>query len=372
MLDCVIVGGGVIGLSLAYELSGYGWRTQVVDQGQPGRQTSWAGAGILPPANWAAAPDSYGKLCGLSHQLHPLWAADLLQQTGIDNGYRRCGGLHLARQPGEGAALDAAMQEARDSGIEVQQLTADALAELEPALALRGGRLPIRSAYLLPDEAQLRNPRHLKALLAACRQRGVQINGQMAVQRLRIAGSRVTALDSAAGQLVADRFCLTTGAWTGHLLAQIGLHADIRPWRGQIALLAGRPGLVRHVINEGPRYLVPRDDGRVLVGSTVEDVGFETSTTPRSIDELVRFAVQWVPELAGAGLEQSWAGLRPRTADGLPYLGSVPGLDNLWVAAGHFRSGLHLSPGTAQLMGQHMRGEEPAVDLQPFRLDRCS
>jgi glycine oxidase len=124
------------------------------------------------------------------------------------------------------------------------------------------------------------------------------------------------------------------------------------------------------VLNEGSRYLVARDDGHVLVGSTEEEAGFDKSTTSTAIEELTRLACDLVPELRRFAVEQTWAGLRPGTYDGFPYLGAVPGLENAFVAAGHFRSGLHLSTGTAVVMGQLMRGETPIIDLSPFRVGR--
>ncbi len=371
MYDVLIVGAGAVGLSLAYELSAHRLQVRVVDRDEPGRQASWAGAGILPPAaSRDTAGDAYAALCGLSHQLHPVWAAALGQQTGLDTGYRPCGGIHVARRAGEAAARGASVEQLRQEGIRAQPLTLDALRALEPAVQPLGHPASIRAAYLLPDEAQLRNPRHLKALMAASRDRGVEITGQVEVQELRIVGSRVSAVETSAGPLRADRICITTGAWTRRLLAQGGIQLHIRPWRGQIALLAGPANLFRRILSEGPRYLVPRDDGLVVCGSTVEDVGFDNRTTPEAIAELVQFALDLVPALESSRLERSWAGLRPGTGDGLPFLGPVPGVDNLWVAAGHFRSGLFLSPATAVVMSQLIRGQVPEVDLRPFRLDR--
>ena len=153
MDDCLIVGAGVVGLSLAYELAGHGLRVRVVDRQEPGREASWAGAGILPPANRATATHPLEQLRGMSHRLHAEWAARLQDETGIDTGYRRCGGIYLARTVGETAALHGLASEFREQGIEVERLSADALAQLEPALITS-----VRAAYLVPDEAQLRNP----------------------------------------------------------------------------------------------------------------------------------------------------------------------------------------------------------------------
>jgi glycine oxidase len=146
--------------------------------------------------------------------------------------------------------------------------------------------------------------------------------------------------------------------------------AAIRPIRGQIVLLQTDRATPRHIINDGPRYLVPRGDGRVLVGSTEEDVGFDKRTTADGVAGLLEFARTLLPALGTAQFEHSWAGLRPATADGRPYLGRIPGLENAFVAAGHFRSGLTLSPGTAVVMSQLIRDQTPSIDLAPFRLDR--
>jgi glycine oxidase len=142
--------------------------------------------------------------------------------------------------------------------------------------------------------------------------------------------------------------------------------------RGQIALLSLRQPILSRIVNEGSRYLVPRPDGRLLVGSTQEDVGFDRSNTAGAICELLRFAQSLVPDLANVQLERTWAGLRPATRDGLPYLGAVPEIENAWIAAGHFRGGLQLSTGTAVVMNQLLAGESPVVDLSPFLLDRAA
>ncbi|MFM2096551.1 MAG: Hydrogen cyanide synthase subunit HcnC precursor, partial [Planctomycetota bacterium] len=142
------------------------------------------------------------------------------------------------------------------------------------------------------------------------------------------------------------------------------------PIRGQMVLFRAIPGALRHIVNEGPRYLVPRDDGLILAGSTEEEAGFDKSTTEEAIDDLIGFAGRVMPELNRDAVERTWAGLRPGTFDGMPYLGRIPECDNGFVAAGHFRSGLYLSPATAVMMSQLVLGQVPAIDLQPFRIGR--
>jgi glycine oxidase len=168
----------------------------------------------------------------------------------------------------------------------------------------------------------------------------------------------------------AGQYLLTAGAWSAELFQGIGWRPGIRPVRGQIALLNPGPALLSRIVEAGKRYLVPRLDGHVLVGSTEEDAGFEKQTTAAAIRELLDFAMSLVPELANAPVERCWAGLRPGSADGMPFLGRVPGCDNLFVAAGHYRAGIQLSPATGLVMKQLLLGQPTAVALDAFRLDR--
>src|SRR5690242_1647015 len=195
MHDVLIIGGGVIGLSLAWDLARHGLKVHIIDQGEPGREASWAGAAILPAAKRRAAQHPYEQLCGLANELHPQWAQELNDAIGIDNGYRRCGGLHLARTAGETAALAAWAQTQRDEGLEAHTLNAADLYELEPGLRPRDylptpePRAPSPlSAVLLPAEAQLRNPRHMKALLAACEKGGVTITPGVSTHEFVVRG----------------------------------------------------------------------------------------------------------------------------------------------------------------------------------------
>jgi glycine oxidase len=366
MSDCLIVGGGVIGLSLAYELAGHGWRVRVIDSGQPGREASWAGAGILPPA-CPFADDPLEQLTALSNEMHRQWSAELLASTGVDSGYRRSGALYVARNATEAQRLDYFAGLAYARKIAAQRLTPNELDELEPSLRPNG---TIEAAYLVPDECQIRNPRHLKALLIGCAGRGVEITSGAAAEDFEIRGGRIRAVRTGLGSLSADQVCIATGSWSGALARKLGASPAIKPIRGQMVLLSLLHPAVNRIVNEGSRYLVPRADGRLLVGSTEEDVGFDRSTTAGAVAGLLQFALNLVPDLATAQVERTWAGLRPATRDGAPYLGRVPGLENAFIAAGHFRSGLQLSTGTALVMSQLIRGQRPEVDLTMFRVDR--
>jgi glycine oxidase len=370
MNDCLVVGGGVIGLSIAYELAKSGVSVEVIDKGVIGGEASWAGAGILPPANSEKAIHPIDRLRGDSHRLHPEWAAALREETKIDNEYRRCGGVHLARRAGEAAFLKGMAEVLRDEGIRVRTLDGQELKTIEPALSPLIQRDGVRTALFLPDESQLRNPLHLLALKAACAARGVRFQEQVAAREFTAVNGRIERITTQSGTLKAGSYCLACGAWTSLLLRSLGLPNGVIPVRGQMVLFLGRPGAVRRIVNEGPRYVVPRIDGRVLAGSTEEEVGFDSRTTRAGVDGLVDWATSLVLDPSEFQVERTWAGLRPGSFDGFPYLGKIPMLANGFVAAGHFRSGLFLSPATAVVMSRLIRGEDPGTDLSPFRIGR--
>jgi glycine oxidase len=367
MTDCLIVGAGVVGLSLAYELAHQGARVRVIDAGPPGAEASWAGAGILPPVG-SLATGAAERLAAISNRLHAQWHERLREETGIDNGYRRSGGIYLARDSADAAALRQEIDRWQRQGVSVEELDGAAgLARVEPAVVPRG---PLTACCFLNEECQVRNPRHLRAIIASLAQSGVEISAGLPADDFVTDGRRITAVRTPSGLIEADSVCIAGGAWSSALVARLTEAPAIVPVRGQIVLLAQQKPSVTRVVNERLRYLVPRDDGHVLVGSTEENVGFDRRTTPDAIQDLLDFAFSLVPSLADARIERSWAGLRPVSPDGQPYLGHISGYDNAFLAAGHGRAGLQLSPGTALVMSRLILGQELPIDLEAFRIDR--
>ncbi len=358
--DVLILGGGVIGLTTAYFLAREGVHVALIDKGDFGREASWAGAGIIPPAGERPAQTPMDRLRSFSSQMYPDLSRCLREQTGIDNGYHVCGGLELI-DPDHPLPLE----EWREEGIAFRELEGDALRAVEPTLS---PALP-RACYL-PGMAQVRNPRHLKALIAACEMEGVGLHPRRAATGFVRTRQRIDAVQTEQGPLSAGRFLVATGAWTDGLLESVGVRLGVRPVRGQIALLQTDDARPHPVLLHGKRDLVPRADGRVLVGSTEEDAGFDARPTAAAIAELLAFAAELVPSLAGAAVERCWAGLRPGSPDGLPFLGRAPNFSNLFVAAGHYRAGIQLSPATGRAMTDLLLGREPGVPLEAFRLDR--
>ena len=348
--DTIIVGGGVIGLSLAWELGKRGQSVTVLDRGSSLTTTSWAGAGILPPAPGEGAAHPSDELSRHARALHTTWARELLETTGIDNGYVECGGLYFARGVGEMASLLGTIELWKEEGLEASPIAKPDLAKRLPHLVRTPVWDQIQATYELTGEAQIRNPRHLQALEAACHAVGVSILRDREVNSIRSDHGQWRINYCHAGdekETACANLCVTGGAWSASLLRPLGIEVGIVPIRGQMLLYKLDEPLFTSILNEGPQYLVPRTDGRVLVGSTEEEAGFDVTTTPESLARLKRFASDWCPALDDDRLEKSWAGLRPGSFDGFPYLGEIPSHPGLFLAAGHFRSGLYWSPATA-------------------------
>lgn len=373
MTDCCIIGGGIVGLSIARELAGRGASVRVLARGGRRDTASWAGVGIFPPAPEWAGCGPHAALTAWSDRLHRQWADELRAETGIDNGLRQCGGLYVATAAGMDR-LHAAAREWRERGAECHELDAIDLAACEPVLADAIGRGAITGGLLLPAEQSFRSPRHLEALEASCRLRGAVVTREAEVRDvLRSHGGVESVVAEVAGTVETVRarhFVLAAGAWTGTLGEKFGLRIETRPIRGQIVLLQlPRPVLTR-IVNLGLHYLVPREDGHLLVGSTLEDAGFVPTTTAVAITGLRAVARELLGDVACVEPTRTWAGLRPGTVDGLPTIGRVPGLANAFVAAGHFRAGLHQSTGTAVMIADLIQGKRPMVDPAAFAADR--
>jgi glycine oxidase len=351
MCDVLIVGGGVIGLSAAWELAQQGLSVELLEQGQIGQEASWAGAGMLPPGNTAWATTREARLRGASYTLWPSWADKLQNLSGAHTGYLRCGSLQLAATETD-PYFTAELSRWKSEQVQVELLNAGELRERFPGVS------PTWSAgYFLPDYAQVRNPWLLKALQTACARAGVTLRPGHPVIGLESNGRRLHTVRTPSGAFSAGQFLFTAGAWSGELARQLGVSLPVTPVRGQIVLLEARPAPINSILEVGPRYIVPRQDGRLLVGSTEERVGFDKRTTAGATADLLQFAQQLLPVLAQARFERAWAGLRPHLPNSVPFIGRVPVLDNVCLATGHFRSGLQMSPITAVMLRQLVLGE---------------
>lgn len=348
MTGCLIVGAGVIGLMTARELALSGARVTVVERGETGRESSWAGGGILSPLYPWRAPQAVTQLAQWGQQYYPALAKELLDETGIDVEYTPSGMLHL-----DVDERDQARRWAGQFKEKLEWLSAAALQESEPALSAP-------SALYFPHVAQVRNPRLLSALKANLLQQGVRIEEGCEVSGLCVARGKITGVETARGVIPADQVIVAAGAWSARLLGALGVRLDVAPVRGQMILFRARPGLLRHIVVRAEHYLIPRRDGRVLCGSTVEQAGFDRSTTAAALAELKTAALEMIPALAGCEIERHWAGLRPGSAHGIPTVAAHPEIRGLYVNSGHFRNGIALAPASARLMADLVL-DRPAI-----------
>ncbi|TWT41630.1 NAD(P)/FAD-dependent oxidoreductase [Botrimarina hoheduenensis] len=337
--ELVVVGGGVIGLSIADEALRAGLSVTVLERGRCGREASWAGAGILPPRSWYVKDPLLDRLAKCSAELFPLWSARLLEETGIDNEYWHCGSTYPVRGA-SAAETRATLARWEQDGVVIE---------------------PHDEHFVhVPAEAQVRNPRHLRALIASVLRRGGKIVEGARVVGFQHQGDRLSAVCTTDGDYQGAACCLAAGCWTPHLAELTNGVAPGQPVRGQILLMRPRKA-PPHIIHDPPWYLVPRRDGLVLVGATVENVGFARGVTTEARARLLAAAERMMPGLGSAPVEAFWSGLRPASADALPQIGRLPGYHNLLVAAGHHRSGLQFSPPTAKLIVAELTGANPPL-----------
>lgn len=369
-VDVLIVGGGVIGLTLARHLRGEGLSVCLVDRHECGREASWAGAGILAPCN-PQRDDPLFHFQERSLALFPSLCAELESETGIDPEYERSGELELlfteqalaiARADERGAAG----RLVHGNQPRVELLTPPRVRQEEPAVTTG-----LLGALLCRHTAQVRNPRLLAALHASCTRRGVEIRERTSVHEVLRSGGRVTGVRADRGDIHAEAVILCAGAWSAQIGGGFEWSVPVYPVRGQIILLRCEEQPFRRIIARGKTYLVPRRDGHVLIGSTEEpEAGFVKRNTPLATARLLQQAVTFVPALADAPVAAMWSGLRPATRDDKPILGPVPGVQGLFVATGHFRSGLTNAPATAEWIAACLAGRPYSLDLSMCLPDR--
>jgi len=355
--DVIIIGGGVSGLMCARELSAAGKRVTLVDRQAFGKESSWAGGGILSPLNPWRTAEPVTALCQWSQLAYPVLAEGLKESTGTDPEWLSSGLLFS-----DCMEIDRAKAWADTHGIRYETMDSEDLGQIEPNLCNQG-----ENPLILPDIAQVRNPRLLRALIADLTKRGVAMRERHPVEQIKIEHEKAVGV-IANGQLIsADTVVVTAGAWSGLLACNSGLaELPVMPVKGEMLIYHAPPGLLRHMVLSGGRYLIPRKDGRILAGSTVENAYFNKSITDSAYEALSRFATTLLPALRQAPIEKHWAGLRPGSLNGIPFIGPHPEVANLYFNCGHFRNGFVMAPASARLLANHVLHQTPIVSPEPY------
>ncbi len=363
-MKVIIVGGGIMGLSIAHELRQDRLTAVVVlEKSIPGAEASSAAAGMLAPHFECDTPGPMMNLCMLSGAHWNGFARSLEDFARVPVHYVRSGGLQVAFTEDEAAALRQKLDRHGAANLRGEYVTGAALRELEPELS----NAALAAAYF-PDDHQVQPRALLNALAVAASKAGV-IFKTGTVRGLVERNGKARGVDVGGERIEGDVVILAAGAWSA-LLAGAGIDdARIKPVRGQMLELKLRAPRFTRMLKSPRGYVVPRNDGTVVAGSTMEFVGFDKQVTAEGLLKLLHASVELVPSLGGAPVTATWAGLRPWTGDQLPFIGEGP-LPGLLLATGHFRNGILLAPITTHLIGQLVRGQPPSIDLRPFRYQR--
>lgn len=362
-MDSIIIGAGIMGLLTARELAKAGLKVCVLDQSAVGRESSWAGGGILSPLYPWRYAKPVQRLAQWSQQYYPELVASLYSDTGIDPERRESGLLVL-----DNNELALAQQWAQQYPMRLDTLDNKQLAEL--ALSLSSELAAnTEQALWFPDIGQIRNPSLLKSLNKDVLQRGVEIREQTQVKSLLISNGKITGVQTATGKIEADNVIACSGAWTRELLQMTGATVDVQPVKGQMLMYKANPELLTQIILHQDRYVIPRRDGRILVGSTLEFTGFDKSTSEQASEDIQTAAKKIIPALANFPVERHWAGLRPGTSEGIPYIYADEKVQGLFVNCGHYRNGVVLGPASARLIADLVLQRAPIIDPQLFLAD---
>ncbi|MCP5208787.1 MAG: glycine oxidase ThiO [Hahellaceae bacterium] len=356
-MKVLIIGGGAIGMMQARSLAQRGCEVTLIEKGLCGKEASWAGGGIVSPLYPWRYNDAVTALASWSQTYYANLAVSVEAESDIDPELCRHGLLVLS-VPDEAKAL----AWGESNSLWLNAIEPEEIYRLEPNL-----REGVKRALYMPQVASIRNPRLMRALRTSLeRDARVTIAEQQSIASFIFSGDRVSGVRTDRNDFLADVVVITAGAWSNQLLGMLNLSIPVKPIKGQMVLFKTDKPLVRRVVLCDGKYVIPRRDGRVLAGSTLEDCGFDKTTTATAKDTLTDVAIDMFPELASAQIEAHWAGLRPGCEDGIPVIGEIPQIPGLFINAGHFRNGLVLAPASVQLLTETILQGDLPFDPAPY------
>lgn len=355
-MKVIIVGGGVIGMLQARDLALKGMDVVLVEKGVCGKEASWAGGGIVSPLYpWRYSPP-VTALASWSQAFYPNLVLSLEAETDVDPELTRHGLLMLSVNDEQEA-----LSWSQEHTAWLERIDAEKIYQLEPHL-----RPALTKGLWMPHVASVRNPRLLRSLRVWLdRHPAVEVIEACPVLGLQRCGTRIGGLETAAhGLLEADIYVLCAGAWSQALSEHE--HIQVEPVKGQMVAFAASPGLVNRVVLSDGQYVIPRRDGLVVAGSTLEYCGYDRQTTAQAKEALTDMAIDLFPELAACQIVEHWSGFRPGTPSGVPYIGLHPEFDNVYLNTGHFRNGLVLAPASVYVLSSIISGQDCSIALEPY------
>jgi len=357
--DVAIIGGGIIGCAIAYQLAKRQVDVLLIEKAsRVGTEASWAGAGIL--TSHASTREPYPELCRASLAIYPSLAAELKSETDIDIEFIRSGTLSVFFDEAEAAGLIGLAERRVNRGFTAEILSPEQAWELEPAVSKS-----IAGAVLFPEDGHVRNPKMVTALAKGAANFGAKFLLGNPVTGFVRENGRVIGVVVNGETIHADSFVIAAGSWASNLTTLLDFPISISPAKGQIVLLEAMPPLIQRTIDGLGIYIVPRADGKILLGATVEFVGYDKTPSVDGVKQMIDAAVVIAPELAQSTFVQTWAGLRPHYRNG-PCLGYLPGYENVVLASGHFKNGILLAPITGQLIAELLTTGQTSLPLESF------
>ncbi|MDH5601905.1 MAG: glycine oxidase ThiO, partial [Gammaproteobacteria bacterium] len=353
--------GGIIGMLTARELAVAGMDVSIIEQGEAGHESSWAGGGIISPLYPWRYPDAVSALAKWGQAFYPELIEEINTETGLDAELLQSGLLVLDDEK------EAALAWAEKWQSNLQVIDNKEIISVEPELS---PALVMHNAIWMPEVRQVRNPRLVKSVKNYLLKQGVKFIEKTQVTGFLTNDSKVRGVKTSSTDIESDKVLLAGGAWSAKLLQSLDINIEVEPVKGQMILFNTEPGKIKRITLSQDRYVIPRKDGRVLVGSTLEHTGFEKTVTTSAREELMAEAFRIIPALENAKVEHHWAGLRPGSNNGIPYICDIKKLDGLYLNTGHFRNGVVLGPASARLAADLILERQTILDAAMYDLDR--